>query len=200
MNGPEDDAFDCEALLVGITGAFAAVMMPHYVLFMRRSFAKNIVVMMSESAIKFVSPYVMRLCTGNWVFTDSFQIRSGISVPHIELSQWADLMVIMPATANILGKVAHGIGDDLISTTTLAATSPVVFAPSMNGTMWSNQCVQENVALLKQRGCHVIEPVEGPEITDLGTTQGVMPEPELIVQELRQVLSRLPASPDSEDL
>ncbi|MBI3022767.1 MAG: phosphopantothenoylcysteine decarboxylase [Thaumarchaeota archaeon] len=177
----------CGNLLIGITGSVGALAVPHYLSLLRQSFAKEIHVMMSRAAQKFLSPYAMRLLSGHRVFTDSFQITTEVKVPHIELTRRADLFLIMPATANIIGKAANGICDDLISTSIVACQAPVVFVPSMNEVMWSNRAVQQNIQKLKTFGYYVLEPTCGYEITDMKQTFGAMPTFASILEQLKQI-------------
>ncbi|MBI3022909.1 MAG: bifunctional 4'-phosphopantothenoylcysteine decarboxylase/phosphopantothenoylcysteine synthetase, partial [Thaumarchaeota archaeon] len=117
----------CGNLLLGITGSAGALAVPHYLSLLKQSFAKEIHVMMSRAAQKFLSPYALRLLSDHRVFTDSFQMTTEVKVPHAELTRSADLFLIMPATANIIGKAVNGICDDLISTSIVACQAPVVF-------------------------------------------------------------------------
>jgi phosphopantothenoylcysteine decarboxylase/phosphopantothenate--cysteine ligase len=167
------------------------MLMPHYVLFLRQHYVNHVRVMMSRAAQYFVTPYSMRLYTGNWVFTDSFQMRDGVRVPHVELTRAADLFLVMPADANVIGKAAGGICDDLISTAVVASPVPVVFVPSMNERMWFNPVVQANVGRLREAGYHVLEPGFGLEVADTQAMYGVMrPLPEILA-EVREILQDL---------
>lgn len=179
----------CRNLLLGMTGSVGAVAVPNYVILLRQLFAREIHVMMSRAAQKFLSPCVMRLYTDRHVFTDGFEITDETKVPHIELTKNAELFLIMPATANIIGKAANGICDDLISTSIVACQAPVVFVPSMNEVMWLNKAVQENVQRLKVLGYHVTEPTNGYEITDMKQTFGVMPGFATLLEQLRLILT-----------
>lgn len=177
------------SLLVGITGSVGAVAMPQFVLYLRRRGFKTVQILMSTAACKFVTPYAMRLHSGCRVYTDSFETHSDTSVPHIELTRKSDLFLVMPATANILSKAANGICDDLVSIALVSATCPVMFVPSMNGVMWSNPIVQENVQKLRRNGYRVLEPAEGVEISTLESTHGCMPPLSTVADEIMQVLS-----------
>jgi phosphopantothenoylcysteine decarboxylase len=179
----------CGNLLVGVTGSVGVLNVPQYLLQLRQSFASEIHVMMSRASLKFLPPYALRLVSGNPVFTDTFQQMSDVKVPHIELTRMAELFLIMPATANIIGKAANGICDDLISTSIVASEAPVVFAPSMNGVMWSNKAVQQNVQRLKILGYHVLEPSYGHEISDMRQTYGAMPPLQGMIDALREIIT-----------
>ncbi len=145
---------------------------------------------MSHSAKKFVTPYTFRLYSGNYVFTDSFDISDDIRVPHIDLTRRCDLFLIMPATANIIGKVANGICDDLISTAVMASEAPVVFIPAMNPSMWFSKANQKNISTLKNLGHHILPPSEGYEIADMKSSFGSMAEFDVIVDFLKKVIGK----------
>ncbi|MEG6615234.1 bifunctional phosphopantothenoylcysteine decarboxylase/phosphopantothenate--cysteine ligase CoaBC [Peptococcaceae bacterium 1198_IL3148] len=115
-------------------------------------------VIMTEGAQKFVQPLTFSALTGHDVYTDTFNSPRSGGVTHIELAQRADLFVVVPATANIIGKVASGIADDLLSTVLLAADCPVIICPAMNTVMYKNPVVQQNIAKLQQLGYHFIGP------------------------------------------
>jgi phosphopantothenoylcysteine decarboxylase/phosphopantothenate--cysteine ligase len=178
----------CGNLLVGVTGSVGAVTLPNYLLLLKQYFAKEIHVMMSRAAQKFVPPYTMRLLSGHKVFTDSFEMSADVRIPHIELTKDADLFLIMPATANIIGKAANGICDDLISTCIVASRAPVVFVPSMNEVMWFNKAVQENVRKLRSFGYYVLEPDSGLEVSGMKQTFGAMPTFQSVVAQLNEIL------------
>ncbi len=183
-------SFPCGNLLVGVTGSVGALNVPLYLFLFRQSFAKEIHVMMSRAAQKFVRPYAIRIVSGNPVFTDTFEVTNEVGVPHIELTRSAELLLIMPATANIIGKAANGICDDLISTSIMACRAPIVFVPSMNEVMWTNKAVQQNIQKLKVLGHHVIEPAYGYEVSDMEQTYGVMPSFASLLDQLTSIFAR----------
>lgn len=174
-------------LLIGTTGSVGILAVPEYIRLFREDIAKEVHVMMSHAAKKFVTPYTMRLYSGNYVFTDSFDISDDVRVPHIELTRKCDMFVIMPATANIIGKVANGICDDLISTAIMACNSPVIFIPAMNPTMWFSKANQKNVSMLKELGHHVLAPSEGYEVADMKPSFGSMPEFDVVANFLKSI-------------
>lgn len=116
---------------------------------------------LTENAVQLVTPLTLETLSGNQVFTDSFS-KERKEMGHIRLKENASLFIVAPATANIIGKFANGIADDLLSTTYLAVTCPVIIAPAMNPDMWKHPAVQENISKLKSRGVIVVEPGEGP--------------------------------------
>lgn len=163
--------------------------MPSYVLQMRKELNVRVVVMLSKNASRFVTPYALRLHSGNNVFTDSYEQVNDVLVPHIELTEKADVVLVMPATANIIAKAAQGFCDDLISTSIVASRAPVVFVPSMNGNMWYNKSVQHNLQKLMQYGYYVMEPRKGLEIADMKETFGVMPALSDVILVVKQLLN-----------
>jgi len=179
----------CDTLLLGVTGSVGALSMPAYAGMFRQYFARDVFVMMSPAAARFVTPYAFELYTDHAVFCDTFDRGEGVKVAHVELCARADLFVIAPATANILGKCAAGVCDELISTAVVACTAPVVFVPSMNDVMWRSKVVQRNVATLRELGHHVLEPARGLEIVDLKPSFGAMPSFQELVHGLRAVLA-----------
>jgi len=180
-----------ELLLLGLTGSVGVLSMPYYVrMFRQTAFAEHVHVLMSRNAQKFITPYTFELFTEHDVICDTFERRDDLKVPHIELARRASLFVIAPATANVIAKCAHGICDDVITTTVVACRAPVVFVPSMNEDMWQSRVVQRNIGLLRELGHHVIEPALGFEVVDLKPTFGAMPLFHDLAQKLRELLAR----------
>lgn len=177
-----DVELPCKKLLIGVTGSVGAVALPQYIRTLRLIFAREIQVIMSFSAKKFVKPYTIGLMSGNHVFTDTFDQYEPISVPHIELTRDIDIFLIIPATANVIGKAAHGICDDLITTSIIACQAPIVFVPSMNEVMWTNRVVQENVKKIRSYGYHVIDPTNGYEVSTMKRVNGAMPSLSQIIK------------------
>ena len=118
-------------------------------------------VLMTESATQFISPVTFETLSCNRTVVDTFDRNFPWEVEHISLAKAADVFVIAPATANIIAKAAHGIADDMVSTTLLATKAPVVIAPAMNTGMYDNPVTQENLKTLRARGFHIIEPAAG---------------------------------------
>lgn len=138
-------------------------------------------VILSESAAKFVTPLTFQALSRSEVYTDTFDEKHPEKIAHIYLADWADLIMIAPATANIIGKLANGIADNMISTTLLAATAPVWIAPAMNVHMYSHPAVQRNMETLKTFGYSFIEPGEGYLACGY-TGKGRLEEPDTIVE------------------
>lgn len=118
-------------------------------------------VIMSASARQFVTPLTFQALSRNEVFTDTFDEKNPEVIAHIDLADWADLVLVAPATANVIGKLAHGIGDDMVTTTLLAVTAPVWIAPAMNVHMYGHPAVQKNIKELYSFGYRFLEPSEG---------------------------------------
>lgn len=121
----------------------------------------HVKVMMTESATKFVTPLSFQVLSKNDVYLDTFDEKDSSVIAHIDLADWADLVIVAPATANIIGKLANGIADDMLTTTLLATTSPIWIAPAMNVHMYDHPAVKRNIAQLVEDGCSFIEPSEG---------------------------------------
>ncbi|RUL55858.1 bifunctional phosphopantothenoylcysteine decarboxylase/phosphopantothenate--cysteine ligase CoaBC [Lysinibacillus antri] len=121
----------------------------------------NVKVIMTESARQFVNPLSFQVMSKNDVYYDTFDEKESQKIAHIDLADWADLILVAPATANVIGKLANGIADDMVTTTLLAATCPVWLAPAMNVHMYDHPAVKRNIARLHEDGCSFIEPSEG---------------------------------------
>ncbi len=140
----------------------------------------NVKVAMTENATRFVAPLTFETLTKNEVVTDTFDRTTPFNVKHVSLAKFADLVIVAPATANIIGKYANGIADDFVSTFLLAVAVPVFVAPAMNTAMYDNPAVQKNISVLKERGVIFIEPGTGMlACGDVG--KGRMSEPEDII-------------------
>ena len=146
-------------ILVGVTGGIAAYKAAELIRAIRRRGA-DVKVVMTEAATKFVSPLTFETLSGNEVSWKLFPERKW-DVGHVRLAEWAEVLVVAPATANFLGKAAGGVADDLLTTVVLAARCPVVVAPAMDAFMWANPVVQENVRKLKDLGYKFVGPEEG---------------------------------------
>lgn len=147
-------------ICVGVTGGIAAYRSCELVRDLRRKGA-GVRVAMTESACRFVSPLTFASLTEEPVVSSLFYGNEDNGISHIELARWSDVVVICPATADFIGKVAAGLADDILSTMVMATTAKVIFCPAMNSVMWENSIVQENVARLKRFGYIVVEPEWG---------------------------------------
>ena len=150
-------------ILLGVTGSIAAYKAAEIVSSLKKKGA-DVFVIMTESATKFVQPLTFSTLSGNPVVDNLFSININdkIIVKHISLAQWADLILIAPATANIIGKIAQGIADDMLTTTVMASKAKIIFAPAMNKNMLSNPLYQQNVEKLTDLGCEFVDTEYGP--------------------------------------
>ena len=151
--------------------------------------AAEVKCIMTEHATKLITPLTMREISGNPVAVSMFGDTPEFNVEHIALARWADIFVIAPATANILGKVACGIADDMLSTTIMATKAPVLFVPAMNSNMYLNPVVQDNMARLKRFGYEIMEPASGHLACGI-IGIGRLPEPEEIVDRIELTVCR----------
>jgi phosphopantothenoylcysteine decarboxylase/phosphopantothenate--cysteine ligase len=145
----------------------------------------SVKVIMSESARSFVTPLTFQALSRHDVYTDTFDEKDSSVIAHIDLADWADVVLIAPATANIIGKIANGIADDMISTTIMATVAPVWVAPAMNVHMYAHPAVQKNMNILRSFGYQFIEPGEGYLACGY-VGKGRLEEPETIVSHLQQ--------------
>jgi phosphopantothenoylcysteine decarboxylase/phosphopantothenate--cysteine ligase len=173
-------------IIVGVTGGIAAYKVCEIVRRLKKLGAQ-IIVVMTKSAQKFVTPLTFETLSENEVVTEMFPEKKVVGVRHVSLAQWSDLILIAPATANIIGKIRGGIADDMLSTVVISTKSPVIFAPSMNVNMWENPIFQENVEYLREKGYIFMEPETG--LLACGSGKGRLPEPENIVQEVVRFLT-----------
>lgn len=137
----------------------------------------DVKVMMTKNAQQFITPLTFQALARNIVYTDTFEEPDPEGIAHIDVADWADLIFIAPASANLIGKLANGIADDMVTTTLLAATAPIYMAPAMNVHMYSHPAVQRNMKQLEMDGCHFVEPDEGYLACGY-TGKGRMAEPE----------------------
>lgn len=144
-------------------------------------------VIMTRNACRLISPATFASLSKNPVYTRLFSMAREHPYPHISLSELADLVLVAPATANSIAKIALGIADDLLSTTVLACKAPVVVAPAMNVRMFENPALQENLAKLRSRGFHIVGPEEG-SLADGSVGKGRMASPDEIFQVVCKLL------------
>ncbi len=179
----------CGRVVVAVTGSIAALWTARFILHLRaNNHAREVSVVMSEHATRFVTPLAMRVVSGSPVLTDLFDAGAPLPVGHVQITEGADVLLVMPATANIIGKAAHGIADDAVSSSILAAACPVVFVPNMNQRMWRHPIVRRNVQTLKSAGYHVVPPEMGVEISTLRQREGAMPSFDIIIAAVRAAL------------
>jgi len=172
---------------IGITGGIAAYKVADLVSKLKKN-DFDVIVMMTEGATKFITPLTLKTLSGHEVLTDLWSESQEWKVQHIGVVEQLDLLVIVPATANFIAKMAHGLADDLLSTIVLANTAPVLVVPSMNTNMFENQIVQNNINTLKGYGCHIMDPDSG--LLACGVTgKGRLPELEDIYQQIVKMVS-----------
>ena len=174
-------------IIVGVTGGIAVYKTVELIRSLTKKGA-NVHVVMTKNAMEFVTPLTFQTVSGNTVIHEMFELFTGSKIGHITLSDIADLLVIAPATANIIGKIANGIADDFLTTMVMATTVPVFFVPSMNTKMWGSPMVQVNVEKLRSAGYELMEPASG----DLacGTEgKGRLPTIEEIVEKIEDIFT-----------
>ncbi len=173
-------------IVLGVTGGIAAYKSAELVSRLRRLGA-NVHVIMTKNATEFVAPLTFQTLSSNEVTVDTFRAPEYWNVEHVALAQRAEVFVIAPATANILAKMAHGIADDMLSTTVLATKAPILVAPAMNTGMWTAEATRDNMHILKSRGVHVIGPDSG-RLACGDNGAGRMSEPAEIVEAIGSLL------------
>jgi phosphopantothenoylcysteine decarboxylase / phosphopantothenate---cysteine ligase len=176
-----------KVLVLGVTGSIAAYKAVYLLRELTRRGAR-VSVCLTEHAHEFVGPLTFRTLSGRPVLSNLFDPKSDEAVEHVALAERADAVLVVPATANLLAKAAHGIADDALTTLLLAARGPVIMAPAMDGGMWEHPAVVANVALLRQRGVTVMEPERGPLASGL-SGQGRLPESDAILEALIRALT-----------
>lgn len=166
-------------IVLGVTGSIAAYKAVELLrLLQRRGWAVSVV--MTEGATRFVTPLTFQTLSRNAVGTGLFDEADGWHPEHISYADRADVLVVAPCTANVIAKLAHGIADDLLTCTALAAKAPLVIAPAMNDNMWAHPATRANVELLKQRGARFVE-VDTGELACGREGAGRLAEPEAIL-------------------
>jgi phosphopantothenoylcysteine decarboxylase/phosphopantothenate--cysteine ligase len=182
-----EHALNGREIIVGVCGGIAAYKVADAVSKLVQLGA-GVTVVMTADAPKFVTPLTFEALCGRKVHTDIFTQTDPADTQHIGLTERADLMLVAPATANAIAKVAHGLTDDLVSLMVAAAACPVVFAPAMNNRMWDNPIAQENVAKLTRLGYRFIGPEEG-WLACRNVGAGRLSDPQKIVDELARMLT-----------
>jgi phosphopantothenoylcysteine decarboxylase/phosphopantothenate--cysteine ligase len=172
-------------IVLGITGSIAAYKSAELVRLLKKAGAE-VRVVMTANATWFLNPLTFRTLSGNEVIEDMFS-QPGASLSHVLMGQQSDLIVVAPATANILGKIAHGIADDFLSTLIMAASCKVLLCPAMDREMFSNSIVQENILSLDKSGFIIMEPEEGMLASGV-VGLGRFPDPSTIVEEIQHIL------------
>lgn len=176
-----------KTVVLGVTGSIAAYKIANLASMLSKLHA-DIHVIMTKNAMQFITPVTFETLTGNKCLTDTFDRNFQFNVEHVSLAKKADIVLVAPASANVIGKIANGIADDMLTTTIMACKCPKLVAPAMNTNMFENSIVQENIAKLKKHGYTIIEPAVGMlACKDVGAGK-LPPEEELleyILKELR---------------
>lgn len=168
-----------KTVVLGVTGGIAAYKMPNVARMLKKMHC-NVHVIMTQNATNFITATTFETLTGNKCLIDTFDRNFEFSVEHVAIAKQADLVLIAPATANVIGKIAGGIADDMLTTTVMACTCKILIAPAMNHNMYHNSIVQENIEKLKRHGYEIIDPVCGMLANgDIG--DGKLPSEETLV-------------------
>ena len=171
-------------ILLGVTGGIAAYKIANLASMLKKQGA-NVKVIMTENACQFITPMTFETLTAQKVYTDTFDRNFEFKVDHIELGKWADVFLIAPATANVIGKLANGIADDMLTTTALAMRCPILVSPAMNTAMFENKVVKHNIMKLRTYGMDIIMPASG-HLACGDTGAGKMPEPEMLLEYIKR--------------
>ena len=177
-----------KCVVLGVTGGIAAYKMAHIASALRKTGA-DVHVIMTKNATEFITPLTFETLTNNRCVVDTFARDFKYDVAHVSLAKAADLLVIAPATANVIAKLSHGIADDMLTTVALAARCKKLVAPAMNTAMLENPITQDNIETLRRYGFEIIEPASGLlACQDVGS--GKLPEPEVLLDHIARELAR----------
>ena len=176
-----------KTVLLGVTGSIAAYKTASLASALKKLHA-DVHVLMTQNAVNFINPITFETLTGNKCLVDTFDRNFEYSVEHVSLAKKADVVMIAPASANVIGKIAHGIADDMLTTTVMACGCRKIVAPAMNTNMFENPIVQDNMKILEKYGYEVISPAVG-YLACGDTGAGKMPEPELLLEYILQEIA-----------
>ena len=174
-------------IILGVTGSIAAYKIASLASMLVKQKA-DVTVIMTKNAANFINPITFETLTGNKCLVDTFDRNFEFQVEHVSLAKQADVFLVAPASANVIAKAAHGIADDMLTTTLLACTCPKIFAPAMNTGMYQNAVVQDNMKTLAYYGMEVITPASG-YLACGDTGEGKMPEPEVLYEYIVKALT-----------
>ena len=177
-----------KTILLGVTGSIAAYKIAYLASALVKAGAK-VHVLMTQNATNFINPITFETLTGNKCLIDTFDRNFQFSVEHVSLAKEADVFMVAPASANVIGKLAHGIADDMLTTTFMACTCPKIISPAMNTRMYENPITQDNMAKLKKFGYHFIKPDSGHLACGIDGG-GRLPEPDTIVDYIELLACR----------
>lgn len=174
-------------IILGVTGSIAAYKIASLASMLAKQQA-DITVVMTKNATNFINPITFESLTGNRCLVDTFDRNFEFQVEHVSLAKQTDVVLVAPASANVIAKAAHGIADDMLTTTLLACRCPKIFAPAMNTRMYQNPVVQDNIKVLEKYGIEVISPASG-YLACGDTGEGKMPEPEVLYEAIVRALT-----------
>ena len=174
-------------IVLGVTGSIAAFKIASLASMLKKQNA-DVTVIMTQNAVNFINPITFESLTGNKCLVDTFDRNFQHKVEHISLAKQTDVFLVAPASANVIAKAAHGIADDMLTTTLLACRCPKIFAPAMNTRMYQNPIVQDNMKILERYGMEVVTPALG-YLACGDTGEGKMPEPEVLFESIVKALT-----------
>lgn len=177
-----------KTVLLGVTGSIAAYKIAYLASALKKLHAQ-VHVLMTQNATNFINPITFETLTGNKCLVDTFDRNFQFSVEHVSIAKQADVVMIAPASANVIGKLAHGIADDMLTTTIMACKCKKIVSPAMNTNMYENPIVQDNLAILQHYGYEVIEPASG-YLACGDTGAGKMPEPEMLLDYILREIAK----------
>ncbi len=177
-----------KTVLLGVTGSIAAYKIAYLASALKKLHAQ-VHVLMTENATNFINPITFESLTGNKCLVDTFDRNFQFQVEHVSIAKQADVVMIAPASANVIGKLAHGIADDMLTTTIMACKCKKIISPAMNTNMYENPIVQDNLAILQHYGYEVIEPASG-YLACGDTGAGKMPEPEILLEYILREIAK----------
>ena len=169
-----------KTVLLGVTGSIAAYKIANLASALKKLHA-DVHVLMTKNATNFINPITFESLTGNKCLVDTFDRNFQFQVEHVSIAKKADVVMLAPASANVIGKIAHGIADDMLTTTVMACKCPVYVSPAMNTNMYENPIMQDNLKILEKYGYHIITPASG-YLACGDTGAGKMPEPDTLLQ------------------
>ena len=176
-----------KTVLLGVTGSIAAYKIANLASALKKLHA-DVHVLMTKNATNFIHPITFESLTGNKCLIDTFDRNFQFQVEHVSIAKKADIVMVAPASANVIGKIAHGIADDMLTTTVMACKCPVYISPAMNTNMYENPILQDNMKILEKYGYHIITPASG-YLACGDTGAGKMPEPENLLQYILQEIA-----------
>ena len=176
-----------KAVLLGVTGSIAAYKIASLASALKKLHA-DVHVLMTKNATNFINQITFETLTGNKCLVDTFDRNFQFQVEHVSIAKKADIVMLAPASANVIGKIAHGIADDMLTTTVMACKCPIYVSPAMNTNMYENPILQDNIKILEKYGYHIINPANG-YLACGDTGAGKMPEPETLLQYIMQEIA-----------